>query len=616
MSKKSYPVSDTCEMIKKGRFNAAEKELVVKITKNPEDIASRKELAFLYFMTENYSAAERFIRSVINLDPDVFRDINNNTEFDLYYIFLTSMIRQNKLNSVIDYFTYTTDFESLSNENLTKYELAWIEYEYRSRDFENIDSRIESLFNSNSISENQKLNLYYILAVSKINLNDVDSALDNAIFLILNDEDYRYTRKTKRLLDGIVNNAGEQTLDRMKDKIADAYRELAVRCEDNSNLKDKILMAINTLENSAVTIEMKTPQTENSYISRIRLFTDRDVTSVYLTSSDSIYYQNPPLYDGKTLTLLIPDKRINSPVNFSRSLPGSGIESIEWASKNDTLEFKVNLSSNLNLTIEKSSGESFERYDKIADRFSLKINVHLPEQTLDRGVEKFDLQSDRYTIVLDPGHGGDDPGAISELKKSNGERYTEKEINLYTCKILKEKLENEGYRVFLTRDGDYYPSLHERNRIAQNRNADLFISLHFNSASVINKRYWQTERYYGSELIVRESIGIMPDFINFQTSNLNDWRRQREKALSQHRKFSEILARTIPGSLHSPFNNKRNLVKRNLTIFSGMTIPHALIEAGFLINNKNLEYFLTEKGQHALFEGVLKGIQEYRGSSY
>jgi len=152
----------------------------------------------------------------------------------------------------------------------------------------------------------------------------------------------------------------------------------------------------------------------------------------------------------------------------------------------------------------------------------------------------------------------------------------------------------------------------ERNRIAQNRNADMFLSIHLNSAARRNKKLWQSDRYYGSELIVRKSLGSPPKFINSKRISQAEWKKKRLTALKQHKKLSYIFNKTIPGALKAPFNKVRTIKSKNLGIFSGMTIPHALIETGFIINNKNLNYLLSEKGQDDLFEGIYKGIEEYR----
>ncbi len=610
-----YRQADALYLIGQDRFNEAEKLLVPAVTADPSDPEPKKLLTLVYFRTGNYEAAEKLIRSLTASDRQIFSHVTENIGFDLYYMFVTSLIRQNKLNSSAEYFYLVSDVAGLSKENRIKYDLMLIEFDYRSDLLESVENRIRGALSNHDLTQDQKLNLYYLLSSSEIRMNKLDSSLENAIFLVLNDYEFKYSRKIKRLLDGIVNNSTEDLLEKLKPKITDGYRELAARSADNINLKDKILRAVNTLENTEVTIEMKENGNNGSYINYIKIFPDKDVTTIYVSSKDSITYENPPLFDGKTLTLRIPGKQILSSVTSSKAPPGSGVENIEWSFKDDTLDFKVNLSSNLNITLERSNGEEFEKNDGLKDKFSLKINIYLPEQTYAQPAAA-DYDETKFTIVLDPGHGGDDPGALGVMKDSDGKLYTEKDVNLLLCKELKKYLEEKNYRVFLTRDGDYYPSLHERNRIAQNRNADMFISIHLNSASKKNKKYWQTDRYYGAELIVRNSLGKMPEFINFQAGNRNEWMKLREKALGQHKKLSGILARTIPASLDKPFNAKRKIKPKNLVIFSGMTIPHALIEAGFIINNKTLKYLLSENGQKDFFKGVLNGIDEYRKGSY
>lgn len=80
------------------------------------------------------------------------------------------------------------------------------------------------------------------------------------------------------------------------------------------------------------------------------------------------------------------------------------------------------------------------------------------------------------TVVIDPGHGGKDPGAISLTG------IEEKDLNLKVSKYLKEELEQKGFRVILTRSHDTYLTLQERVDIAKKHNADLFIAIHSNSS--------------------------------------------------------------------------------------------------------------------------------------
>ena len=81
--------------------------------------------------------------------------------------------------------------------------------------------------------------------------------------------------------------------------------------------------------------------------------------------------------------------------------------------------------------------------------------------------------SDRI-IVIDPGHGGTDPGTVQ-----NG--YNEKDVNLSVSLKLNERLVDLGYNTVMTRDYDTYVNLYERANIANNNQADLFISIHSNS---------------------------------------------------------------------------------------------------------------------------------------
>ena len=105
--------------------------------------------------------------------------------------------------------------------------------------------------------------------------------------------------------------------------------------------------------------------------------------------------------------------------------------------------------------------------------------IFLPKE-LDKVISSENVLSLRQpfeikTIVIDPGHGGKDPGAISPTG------LKEKDINLKVAKLLKEDLEKRGFKVILTRARDAYLTLQERVDVAKRYNADLFVSLHANS---------------------------------------------------------------------------------------------------------------------------------------
>jgi len=256
--------------------------------------------------------------------------------------------------------------------------------------------------------------------------------------------------------------------------------------------------------------------------------------------------------------------------------------------------------------------DDFERGEKASDRYQLLLNIVIPDDDQNGQFEADLKKIKKYTVVIDPGHGGDDVGALSVMEKNDGSKYTEKEMNLLLSKELKKYLEKRGYRVFLTRDRDYFPSLMERNRIAQNRNAEMFLSIHLNAAGKKTQDLWQTDRYLGTELVVRNSLGAKPKIINSNLLSADEWLERRKKALNDHKALSEILSKNLPLAMEPPYNKERSIKGKDLAIFSGMTIPHALIESGFIINNDNLNYLLSEKGQRAFCSGVFKGIEEFR----
>ncbi|MFW6265048.1 MAG: N-acetylmuramoyl-L-alanine amidase family protein [Bacillota bacterium] len=94
-------------------------------------------------------------------------------------------------------------------------------------------------------------------------------------------------------------------------------------------------------------------------------------------------------------------------------------------------------------------------------------------------------------IVIDPGHGGKDPGAV-------GENIQEKEVVLDISKMLKEELEEAGLTVLMTRDYDNFISLEKRAKYANAADADYFISIHNNAVSDINANGIETYHHPNS----------------------------------------------------------------------------------------------------------------------
>lgn len=154
---------------------------------------------------------------------------------------------------------------------------------------------------------------------------------------------------------------------------------------------------------------------------------------------------------------------------------------------------------------------------------------------------------DVQTIVIDPGHGGKDPGAIGSLKSR------EKDIVLDIARRLQKKLQQSGrYKVLLTRDNDEFMSLAERVEFANAGRTDLFISLHVNALP--QKRFNVTETYYYGppsdpetlRLAERENRGsgvLTKDFENMIKKIGNTFKEQESANLAsaiQHSLFTNV----------------------------------------------------------------------------
>lgn len=117
--------------------------------------------------------------------------------------------------------------------------------------------------------------------------------------------------------------------------------------------------------------------------------------------------------------------------------------------------------------------EEKQKQDKSKkNQLSSQENTEIRGTQNDKNAIKDNANKKIPTIVLDAGHGGEDPGAIG----STG--LKEKDVVLAIAKILKKQLEEQGYRVGLTRTGDYFVSLADRVKRARVLKADLFISIH------------------------------------------------------------------------------------------------------------------------------------------
>ncbi len=219
------------------------------------------------------------------------------------------------------------------------------------------------------------------------------------------------------------------------------------------------------------------------------------------------------------------------------------------------------------------------------------------------------------TVVIDPGHGGHDPGAIGP------KGVKEKDINLKIAKELKKILDKEGKsigidNVYLTRSTDRFIPLEERTAIAKKRNADLFISIHCNASK--NRKAVGSESYILSftknqrslEVAARENATTKK-----RVSDLDDILKKYllSSKIDESEKFANYVQKSIYSSVapkYSSFKNK-GVKKAPFIVLIGADIPSILVETSFISNPTEEKRLNNSKYRAKIAQGIFDGIKLY-----
>ena len=182
--------------------------------------------------------------------------------------------------------------------------------------------------------------------------------------------------------------------------------------------------------------------------------------------------------------------------------------------------------------------------------------------------------SGKKLVVIDAGHGGDDPGAVGYNSSGKAVAY-ESHINLAIALLVGEKLEQSGFEVVYTRDKDEYISLKERSELANSIECDLFVSIHCNS--IENGAIKGTQVYYHPS----SEIGTV------LAENIYD--------------------NVVEMTGLSPKNTQNG---SHLYVIRTTTSPAVLVETAFISNESDRNYLLSKNGQETMEQAIYKGITE------
>ncbi len=193
-------------------------------------------------------------------------------------------------------------------------------------------------------------------------------------------------------------------------------------------------------------------------------------------------------------------------------------------------------------------------------------------------------------VVLDPGHGGADPGAIGRTK------VTEKKLVLDISKRVKRKLLSSNVAVRMTRSKDTTLTLEQRPKLASRWGGDVFVSIHANKAS--------NETARGIETFALPAAGYASTTSNKANSN--------QYAGNKHNAANTALAGLIQqGILAHTDTPDRGVKRARFTVLRNATCPAALVEVGFLSNKTEAGLLGTSAYREKVAEGIAQGILTY-----
>lgn len=227
--------------------------------------------------------------------------------------------------------------------------------------------------------------------------------------------------------------------------------------------------------------------------------------------------------------------------------------------------------------------------------------------------------AERPLIVIDPGHGGRDPGTVKQLPGNR--QVFEKDIVLSLSLELRDKLlEGGGVRVAMTREDDRIIPLAYRPEIARQLDADLFLSIHADSAGdrsdVSGASIYTLSNEASSEAAARFAErenaadrlnGITIDVENDQVSEilveLSQQRTQEDAS-----EFSALIMREGEGRIDfHPFARR----SAALAVLRAPDVPGVLFESGFVTNDQDLARLMTEEGRDDYAEVLESAIRVY-----
>jgi N-acetylmuramoyl-L-alanine amidase len=257
-------------------------------------------------------------------------------------------------------------------------------------------------------------------------------------------------------------------------------------------------------------------------------------------------------------------------------------------------------------------GDDYQLTDppRVVIDFRRGVSPVLPGTVIEPRIRRSESRGIR-TIVIDPGHGGKEVGAVG----AGG--LMEKDLTLAISRRLASLLQQQlGTRVILTRDDDSQVSLEERTAIANRYRADLFISVHLNAALVRGAR--GAETYFLSleasdelarRAAERENQSASTGSRGSSELDLILWDLAQQNYLKESSRLAELIQEELNGVTDI---RNRGVKQAPFKVLVGATMPAALVEIGFISNPEEEAKLGTEAYQRSIAEALLQAVRKYK----
>ncbi len=246
--------------------------------------------------------------------------------------------------------------------------------------------------------------------------------------------------------------------------------------------------------------------------------------------------------------------------------------------------------------------------------------VNTPQKTPDAkqtssvkvGLQPFNKMK-KHIVMLDPGHGGKDPGAISKTG------HYEKDLTLKMGRETRKLLEKAGYKVVMTRDSDVYISLRGRVKKAHQAQADLFISIHADSSTNSSAKGLSVytlsetssdkeaaalaERENKSDILFEMDLGDVKQDASMVLIDL-----AQGETMKQSRRYADLLATEMRKAVHTLPQPHRHA---GFAVLKSPSVPAVLLEMGYLSNRTEEAQLQKASYRQKLSEALVRAVNKY-----